>query len=220
MDVLRPRQFQQWLSRIFIMMQADPLELLDKQNERPSRRRLPTLGIPGRLYSRRGRDNCDDALERGPAFVGTREVFNSTHDVAHAHEVLASSEHLLSTLADAETGRRGHIITGVPPYLESFQAAKAEIQGSVARLRALTSDNIEQDPAIQDIERLVNDKLNELSESIALRHDKGLEAARIVMMTDHGKPLISLVHHVLAEPVPTLAVEEQAFAANNTPWYG
>ena len=32
--------------------------------------------------------------------------------------------------------------------------------------------------------------------------------------------LISLVHHVLAEPAPILAVEQPTFAANNTPWYG
>lgn len=32
--------------------------------------------------------------------------------------------------------------------------------------------------------------------------------------------LISLVRHVLAEPAPILAVEEQTVAAHNTPWYG
>lgn len=132
-------------------------------------------------------------------FLGTREVFDSTDDVAHAHEVLASSEHLLSTLADAETGQRGYIITGVPSYLEPFQLAKARVQGSVARLRALTSDNIEQGAAIQDIERLVNQKLDELSETIALRRDKGLEAARKVMMTDRGKRVMDTIRSRLKE---------------------
>jgi len=32
--------------------------------------------------------------------------------------------------------------------------------------------------------------------------------------------LISLVRHVLTEPAPILAVEEQTFAASQTPWYG
>jgi hypothetical protein len=32
--------------------------------------------------------------------------------------------------------------------------------------------------------------------------------------------LISLVRHVLAELAPILAIEEQTFAAGNTPWYG
>lgn len=32
--------------------------------------------------------------------------------------------------------------------------------------------------------------------------------------------LISLVHHVLAQPAPILAAEKPANAANGTPWYG
>lgn len=180
-------------------MQADPLDLTDKQNELPSHRRPPPPGIPGSYILVAVVTIAMMLLNAVLLFVGTREVFNSTHDVARAHEVLASSEHLLSTLADAETGQRGYIITGVPSYLEPFQAAKAEAQGSVGRLRALTSDNIEQDPAIQDLERLVNDKLDELSETIALRRDKGLEAARIVMLTDRGKRAMDTIRSRLKE---------------------
>lgn len=195
------------------MMQADPLDPIDTQHEPSSRRCPPTLGIPsGYIFSAAvtiGVMLVNAAL----LFLGTRQVFDSAHDVAHTHEVLAASEHLLSTLADAETGQRGYVITGVPSYLEPFQIAKARVHGSVGRLRALTSDSLEQKPAIQDIERLVDDKLNELSETIALRRDKGLDAARTVMMTDQGKRAMDTIRsrlkEVNARESALLAAEEQ-----------
>ena len=194
-------------------MRADPLDPIDKQNELLPRRRPPTLGIPsGYIFSAAltiGMMLVNAAL----LFLGTREVFDSAHDVAYTHEVLAASEHLLSTLADAETGQRGYVITGVPSYLEPFQVAKAQVHGSMDGLRALTSDSIEQRPAIQDIERLVDDKLNELSETIAVRRDKGFEAARTLMMTDRGKRVMDTIRSRLTEinarESVILAAEEQ-----------
>lgn len=180
-------------------MRADPFNLIDKQNELPSRRRPPTLGIPGGYILAAVVTIVMMLLNAALLFLGTRKVFDAAHDVAHAHEVLASSEHLLSTLADDETGQRGYVITGLPSYLEPFQTAKAGVHGSVGRLRALTSNNIEQKPAIQDIERLVADKLDELSETIALRRDKGLEAARMVMLTDRGKHVMDTIRSRLRE---------------------
>ncbi len=180
-------------------MRADPFELIDKPNELPSRSRPSTLGIPGGYILAAVVTIAMMLVNATLLFLGTRKVFDASHDVAHAHEVLASSEHLLSTLADAETGQRGYIITGVPSYLEPFQTAKARVQGSVGRLRTLTSDNIEQKPAIQDIERLVADKLDELAETIALRRDKGLEAARRVMLTDRGKRIMDTIRSRLKE---------------------
>ncbi|UVT20329.1 MAG: CHASE3 domain-containing protein [Nitrospira sp.] len=174
-------------------MLAEPLGLIHKQNERPSCKRTPTFGIPSSYIVSAMVAIVVMLVNATLLFLGTRQVFESADDVAHTHEVLAASEHLLSTLADAETGQRGYVITGVPAYLEPFQAAKARVQGSVDRLRLLTSDNLEQTPAIKDIERLVEDKLGELSETIALRRDQGLEAARMVMMTDQGKRVMDMI---------------------------
>lgn len=174
-------------------MRAEPLDLIHNPNEQPPYKHAPTFGIPSSYIVSAVVVVAVMLVNATLLFLGTRQVFESADDVAHTHEVLAASEHLLSTLADAETGQRGYVITGVPAYLEPFQAAKTRVQGSVDRLRLLTSDNLEQTPAIKDIERLVEDKLSELSETIALRRDQGLEAARTVMMTDQGKRVMDMI---------------------------
>lgn len=174
-------------------MHTDPLDLITGQNKRFFLRRPPMPRRPGGYLLVAVVTIVMMLLNAALLFLGTRKVFDAAHQVAHAHEVLASSEHLLSTLADAETSQRGYIITGSPSYLEPFQAAKARVRGSVDRLRALMSDNLDPHPAILDIEWLVNYKLNELSETIALRREKGFDASRSVVMTDRGKRVMDTI---------------------------
>lgn len=171
----------------------------DPQNGLSSRKHHPTLGIPSSFILSAVVAIVVMLINAALLFLGTRQVFDSAHDVAHTHEVLAASEHLLSTMADAEIGQMGYVITGFPSYLELFQTAKARVQGTVSRLRALTSNNIEQKPAIQNIERLVDTKLDELFETITLRRDKGFDAARMVMMTDHGTRAMDTIRSRLKE---------------------
>src|SRR5690349_1881290 len=98
-------------------MHADPLDLITGQNKKFLRRRPPMPRRPGGYLLVAVVTIVMMLLNAALLFLGTRKVFDAAHQVAHAHEVLASSEHLLSTLADAETGQRGYIITGSPSYL-------------------------------------------------------------------------------------------------------
>ncbi|MGC4095689.1 MAG: CHASE3 domain-containing protein [Nitrospira sp.] len=181
-------------------MHTDPLDFRDKQTVLSSGRRFPLRPrSPGGYILVAVVTIAMMLLNAALLFWGTREVFYSAHAVSHAHEVLASSGHLLATLADAETGQRGYIITGIRDYLEPFQKAKTRVQGSVGRLRALLNQNSDQNAAILDIERLVNQKLDELSETIALRQHKGFGAARIIVMTDHGKQIMDTIRSRLQD---------------------
>lgn len=179
------------------MAQKMRTESTNEQIERPWRSHLPNFG---RGYILIALVTVGVMLSNAVLlFVGTRKVFDYAHEVAHSHEVLAASENLLSTLADAETGQRGYIITGVPIYLEPFETAKRRVHGSVDRLRTLAYENLEHKPAIYEIERLVDDKLAELSETIALRREKGFEAARKIMVTDRGKRVMDTIRSRLKE---------------------
>ena len=100
------------MSSTVVPAQKMRTESTDEQIERPWRSHPPNFG---RGYILIAIVTVGVMLSNAVLlFVGTRKVFDYAHEVAHSHEVLAASENLLSTLADAETGQRGYIITGVP----------------------------------------------------------------------------------------------------------
>src|SRR5438105_2357804 len=84
---------------------------------------------------------------------------------------------LLSDLKDAETGHRGYLITGDPPFLKPYREAEALVPKRLERLRDETQGN----PSLQDrlaaMEKLIAAKFAEMRATIAIRDAQGLAAA-------------------------------------------
>src|SRR5258708_4987148 len=75
------------------------------------------------------------------SYRATRTVVEDEQAVSHSHEVLAELESALSTLADAETGQRGYLITGVESYLDPYKMAIVDINHQLLHIGQLTADN-------------------------------------------------------------------------------
>src|SRR5262245_4836566 len=58
----------------------------------------------------------------------------------HTMQVLERAQQILTTVADAETGQRGFVLTNEDRYLEPYDRARAALQTQVQELRALTED--------------------------------------------------------------------------------
>ena len=71
-------------------------------------------------------------------------------------------------LLDAETGQRGYLLTSSASYLEPYRLAIADIGADLKALRDL-DDGLEPG-ALDDLQKLVDQKLTELRETIDL-HD-------------------------------------------------
>jgi len=107
--------------------------------------------------------------------------------VTHTNEVIYTSERLLSSLKDAETGQRGYLITLNPSYLTPYYSGKEESQIRLNELKSLTSDNPEQQERLSTIEHHISLKNAVLAHTIALaEHDRIGEAIKIVLQ-DRGK---------------------------------
>ena len=102
-------------------------------------------------------------------------------------------------MQDAETGQRGYIVTGEDRYLDPYRSATAAIDGKLRDLKELTADNPAQQRRLETLGPLVSQKLGELKETIDLRRDKGVDAARQVVLSDRGKTLMDQIRGVLAE---------------------
>lgn len=71
----------------------------------------------------------------------TTALIETARRVAHSHEVLAKLKLVFSLVTDAETSRRGYIITGHEQQLEPYQAAVRSLGPELDNLRKLTADN-------------------------------------------------------------------------------
>jgi methyl-accepting chemotaxis protein len=71
--------------------------------------------------------------------------------VAHTYQVLNALDQVLITMADAETGARGFVATGVGRYLEAFTQADASLAPQIDTLTTLTADSPVQQRYISEL---------------------------------------------------------------------
>ena len=128
-----------------------------------------------------------------------RRLIENNALVTHSQEVIITLERMLSTLKDAETGQRGYLLTGSPNYLEPYNSAIAQIYQQVERLQTLTSDNAAQQQRLQTLQPLINEKLNELNQTILLRQTRGPAAAERVVLSDRGKQVMDQIRVIVAQ---------------------
>lgn len=115
-----------------------------------------------------------------------RLLREDAHWVSHTHEVLESAQTTLATLVDAESGERGYLVSNDALYLAPYQAALRRLRGETERLEALIQDNPRQVARVRELEGLIDSRLGELKDTIALN---GLDpaAARRKVVTNLGK---------------------------------
>ncbi|GEA86715.1 methyl-accepting chemotaxis protein [Cellulomonas cellasea] len=133
------------------------------------------------------------------SFTNTQKLVENSGWVAHTHQVLNGTDAILSSLKDAETGQRGYLITGVDGYLAPYTAAQADVTEHIDAVRALTSDNAEQQGRLDDLEPLVAAKFEEMQQTIDVRDDEGFEAAQAIVLSDAGKAVMDQIRGVLDE---------------------
>ena len=121
------------------------------------------------------------------AYHNIRQMHDDARRVDHTQNVINALERIISFAKDAETGQRGYIITGEPRYLEVYDAAVSAINGPVRALEQLTRDNPAQQTRIPVLKNRIAIRLKILEEALGLRKEKGLDAAREMILTDRGK---------------------------------
>ncbi len=127
------------------------------------------------------------------SYLNILTLRETTSSVSHTDEVIATVEDFLSIMKDAETGQRGFIVTGDEKYLEPYNSSIARVDGRVADLERLTSDNPDQQARLPVLKNHIAAKLKELSEIIEIRRAGGFEPARARLSTDRGKAAMDAI---------------------------
>lgn len=144
------------------------------------------------------------------AYWNTKVLSKNTAQVTHTHEVILALNDLSALVKDAETGQRGFLITGDEKYLQPYSSARKNINERLNRIDSLISDNESQQLRLIKVKSFMSNKLLELQETINLRRTRGFEAARDVVITDHGKSEMDLFRSTLK----SMQLEEQDLRAS------
>ncbi|AFY71598.1 methyl-accepting chemotaxis sensory transducer [Thalassoporum mexicanum PCC 7367] len=117
----------------------------------------------------------------------TNSLEESNEWVIHTYQVETQLRALEKLLVDAETGQRGFVITGKEQYLQPYNAARDVLDDEVSSLRDKISDNPAQVARLDAVVDLIDQKLAELAETIALKRVGQEEEMLAIILSDQGK---------------------------------
>jgi len=129
--------------------------------------------------------------------------------VAHTHAAMAEAEGMYSALQQGESGTRGYVATGEESYVRHHDAGISRLYGHLDAFRSLTADNPQQQRNLARLVPLINRKIAVMQELIALRRERGFDAASQVLTLGEGLKLMN----ELREGVDGMLAEERRLLA-------
>jgi PAS domain S-box-containing protein len=148
-------------------------------------------------------------------------AFSQVEDAAearkHARVIIISAENLLSELREAEAGQRGYVLTGDEAFLEPYTTVRDGIAGSLIALQKL-SKNRENGKHLDALAPMLDAKMTELEQVIALRRNNDTSAAMALVGSGLGKRLMDSIRNEMRSFIDTeeavLALREAEFQSN------
>ncbi|MEW6057924.1 MAG: response regulator [Bdellovibrionota bacterium] len=127
--------------------------------------------------------------------------------VAQARKNILQLERVSLLVKNAETGQRGYLLTGNEEYLKPYNTAPGSLDGKIASLRTTLSHNPGQLERIGRLEKILKDKLVEMSETIRLRRERGYISSLKAVQNNRGLRLMNEIHAVLDDLIQDENIE-------------
>ena len=123
------------------------------------------------------------------AELSYRSLESANRQMASAVIMQSTLHETLALVIDAETGQRGHMLTGKVEYLDPYNRALPRLDEAFSRLRELLVVNgtLSQRESVGRFQGLVGKKLAELEATLALFKSEGAEPALKLMNTGIGR---------------------------------
>ncbi|HEX5364877.1 MAG TPA: CHASE3 domain-containing protein, partial [Gallionella sp.] len=148
------------------------------------------------------------ALGMTASFWAFSQMKEAAEARKHARIVIISAGEWLSALKDAETGQRGYLLTGDEAFLEPYLAVKSILAPRLEALRQITRIPAA-DKHLDAIAPLMEKKLAEMSQAIALRRNHDMAAVLAIVGGGQGKLLMDAIR---AEMHDVIQIEEDMLA--------
>ena len=139
------------------------------------------------------------------------EKFLSENDwVFHTHKVMDASNNVLAAVLDAESVIRGYSLTDDKKYIENYDLKVNKIWQSFIVLKSLTSTNKEQQVRMQELERLLSDKVKTMDYGINYKKTHISPTVEGNSLVYHGQALSMQIKSLIKEIYQVEAVLLQA----------
>ena len=131
----------------------------------------------------------------------------------HAQQVQLSLRTLRSQLREAESGQRGFLLTGDPEYLAPYVRSAPAARRSLDNLLRLTGNDDAQQERLGQLREHLDDKLDELAETVELAKAGDSEAALAIVNSDEGlesaQAAVAVLNELADAEQATLAVRDR-----------
>jgi PAS domain S-box-containing protein len=132
------------------------------------------------------------------SFLSLETQTEHTEKNLHTERIIDALHLVLSAATDAETAERGFVITGNRDFLEPYEKSRSIIDGALGDLRQLMANNGTQQKRLDDLNRLLDQRLALIATNIERRDREGFEAAQAAIATGQGKLIHDSIREILA----------------------
>ena len=132
-------------------------------------------------------------------FITVRKFRRAENLITRTHAVVTTLDALFSGLVDAESARRGYLLTGDAPQLDDYYTVLENAPRKLAELRELTADSPVQQKHLDALQPLVQQRLGLVRESVGLVNQGSRDQARQLVLTQQGKELRRQIRGILDE---------------------
>lgn len=128
------------------------------------------------------------------------QSYNYMIQTIQAHDQIGL---LLSNLRDAESSQRGFLLTGREYYLEPYETSTRTIPQTLLSIRKEFANDLRLQNDLDNLERLVEAKLKEMRETIALKRANKNEEATRLTLTDVGQITMKQIRKIVNDVLMT-----------------
>src|SRR6266487_3999701 len=132
-------------------------------------------------------------------YRNTSEQAQEARWLSHTYDALAKIHELLLRLTDAETARRGFVMSGRDRFLTHYSNAVERANTAFSQVRALTGDNPRQQQTCDALLPLIQQRFAVYSESIALQLKADADAEGQLRLTGKGQEIMENIRELIAE---------------------
>ncbi len=123
------------------------------------------------------------------SYRSTRELIGANQRLAQAHKLIEDLTTLHVVLDDAESSCRGYALSGKAEYLQPYEAALAQLDVRSQILGYDLASNANSSRQFQELEPLIQARLEVMRELVEARKKGGFAAAVRAVQSDRGKKL-------------------------------
>jgi PAS domain S-box-containing protein len=110
------------------------------------------------------------------SYTANTTLVHDTQWVSHTHDVLRGSERIVGELDRAESSARGYVLRGEPRYSTQFDLTVQALDQSLAELNQLTPNETRQHERLQELQKLIKNRVETMKAGIEFRKKHSLQA--------------------------------------------